>query len=86
MRQVNLNQTPVLEVNDVRRYYPQKKKHVSSDGTVIKKAVVKAVDGVSFSLQKGEVLGVIGGSSLRCTFQAARAGGQGCSFRSPIRR
>ena len=55
-------QAPVLRVSDVCRYYPQKKAHTRPDGTIIKKAVVKAVDGVSFSIHRGEILGVIGES------------------------
>ena len=46
MNEEKREQTPILRVDDVRCHYPQKKKYVRSDGTVIRKAVVKAVDGV----------------------------------------
>lgn len=59
---MNNEQIPVLTVSDVRRHYPQKKDYVRADGTKIKNAVVKAVDGVSFSLPKGKIMGVIGES------------------------
>jgi oligopeptide/dipeptide ABC transporter ATP-binding protein len=45
-----LAQTPVLEVQDLRTYF------------FTRTGVVKAVDGVSFSLQPGETLGVVGES------------------------
>ena len=53
---------PVLRAEEVRRHYVQKKKHVRPDGTVARRAVVKAVDGVSFAIAPGEIAGVIGES------------------------
>jgi len=49
--------TPLLEVTDLRKYFPIKQ-------GVFSKTVghVKAVDGVSFSIQAGEVLGLVGES------------------------
>jgi oligopeptide transport system ATP-binding protein len=49
--------SPLLEVNRLRTYYPIKKGIISR--TV---GHVKAVDGVSFSIQKGETLGLVGES------------------------
>ena len=49
---------PVLQVRDVRKHFPL------TQGVVFKKTIghVKAVDGVSFDLHKGETLGVVGES------------------------
>ncbi len=48
----------VLEVRDVKKYFPL------TQGIVFKKTIghVKAVDGVSFQLRRGETLGVVGES------------------------
>ncbi|MFI6844672.1 dipeptide ABC transporter ATP-binding protein [Kitasatospora sp. NBC_00085] len=49
---------PILEVRDLVKYYPL------TQGIVFKKQVgaVKAVDGVSFELKRGETLGIVGES------------------------
>ncbi|MFC7219999.1 ABC transporter ATP-binding protein [Streptomyces polyrhachis] len=49
---------PILEVRDLTKYYPL------TQGILFKKQVgaVKAVDGVSFDLRKGETLGIVGES------------------------
>ena len=51
----------LLEVNNVYRYYLHKKPIVL-DGKKYSKYTIKAVDDVSFSLEEGEILGVIGES------------------------
>jgi oligopeptide transport system ATP-binding protein len=50
--------TPLLEVDDLRMYFPV------TEGMFIQRTVaeVKAVDGVSFSLRRGETLGLVGES------------------------
>jgi len=50
--------TPFLEVNDLRMYFPV------TEGIIIQRKVaeVKAVDGISFAMKKGETLGLVGES------------------------
>ena len=48
---------PVLEVNGLKKYFPVKKGLLSR--TV---GQVYAVDGISFSINKGETLGLVGES------------------------
>ena len=51
----------VMEAENVRKWYIQKKM-VKKDGKKVRSQQIKAVDGVSFSLKRGETLGVIGES------------------------
>ena len=63
--------TPFLEVNDLRMYFPV------TEGIIIQRKVaeVKAVDGISFAMKKGETLGLVGESGCgktttgRCILQ-----------------
>ena len=46
----------LLEVKDLKKYYP------AGGGFFTPEKFVKAVDGVSFTLEKGEILGLVGES------------------------
>ncbi len=50
--------SPLLEVKDLKRYFPVRLK----EGLFGRKAALKAVDGVSFSIKNGEALGIVGES------------------------
>lgn len=52
------NRTPLLSVKDLKVYFPVRK------GLIVKKIVnhVKAVDGVSFNVEEGETVGLVGES------------------------
>jgi oligopeptide transport system ATP-binding protein len=50
-------ETPLLEVKNLTKYFPKKKGLFGRE-----KIFVKAVDGVSFSINKGETLGLVGES------------------------
>ena len=49
--------TPLLEVKNLKKWFPTKKSPFSKE-----KLYIKAVDGVSFTLNEGETLGVVGES------------------------
>lgn len=51
------NKAPLLEVKDLKKWFPAKKSPFSRE-----KIYIKAVDGVSFTLNEGETLGVVGES------------------------
>ena len=51
------SKTPLLEVKDLKKWFPAKKSPFSRE-----KVFIKAVDGVSFTLNEGEPLGVVGES------------------------
>ena len=53
----HINETPLLEVKQLRKYFPVKQTFRSGE-----KKFIKAVDGVSFTLNPKETLGVVGES------------------------
>ncbi|MDR1795140.1 MAG: ATP-binding cassette domain-containing protein [Erysipelotrichaceae bacterium] len=53
--------TNLIEVRNLKKYYTIKKP-TKVDGKIVRKHVVKAVDDISFSMQEGETVGVIGES------------------------
>lgn len=60
-KKVQDDQEYVIQVDNVKKWYVQKKVQ-KKDGKVSRKQHIKAVDGVSFKLKRGETLGVIGES------------------------
>src|SRR3972149_4035308 len=52
-----MNQVPFLEVRDLKKYFPLRK-------GVLSRTIgwIRAVDGVGFTLKKGETLGLVGES------------------------
>ena len=59
--QMELHGDELLVVDDVKKYFP------ITRGIIFQKAIaqVQAVDGVSFSINPGETLGIVGESGLR---------------------
>ena len=66
---------PMLEVRDLEVHFPLRG---SFAGRLVGRSsgVVKAVDGVSFELAKGEVLGVVGSRGAA----RPRSGGRSCGW------
>ncbi|WP_438313137.1 ABC transporter ATP-binding protein [Sporosarcina sp. FA9] len=57
MKMESVDEKPLLEVKDIKKYYPIKKNLFS-----INKKYVKAVDGLNFTVMKGETFGIVGES------------------------
>ena len=63
---------PLLQVDDLVKHY-------GSGGVFTRKqAIVKAVDGVSFSIAPGETLAKCGGSPVACFVDPCRGGHAVC--------
>ena len=56
-RTLDFSSEPLLTVKDLKKYFPLGRRSLSAKGPV-----VKAVDGVSFELGRGEILGLVGES------------------------
>ncbi|MCC7359509.1 MAG: ABC transporter ATP-binding protein [Anaerolineales bacterium] len=54
--------TPVLTVSDLRAYYPPPNPPLAARLGLVPRRLVRAVDGVSFSLEHGATLGLVGES------------------------
>ncbi|WP_372663538.1 oligopeptide/dipeptide ABC transporter ATP-binding protein [Cohnella sp.] len=59
---MSTDEQKVISVDNLIKYYSQRKKLVPAEGKASRRQDIKSVDGISLSLKKGEILGVIGES------------------------